>query len=146
MKVLLSGALITLALFGGMSAYAGLMTEKSELNEISATALEEFFLEAKARLDLDDQQVEAVRPILQSSFRARQAILETHGIDLESRKPPAQKLGFRQMRSMARELDKVRSNTSTQLRSILTKEQMNEYVRMQNERKSEMRQRLRARL
>ena len=50
MKVLLSGALITLALFGGVSAYAGSMTEKSELNEISTTALEEFFLEAKARL------------------------------------------------------------------------------------------------
>ena len=146
MKVLLSGALITLALFGGASAYAGSMEEQSELNEISTTALEEFFLEAKARLNLNDQQVEEVRPILQSSFQARKVILETHGIDLESRKPPAQKLGFREMRSMARELDKVRSDTSTQLRSILTKEQMNEYVRMQNERKSEMRQRLRARL
>ena len=146
MKVLLSGVLITLALFGGVSAYAGSMEEQSELKEISTTALEEFFLEAKTRLDLNDQQVKEARPILQSSFRARQAILETYGIDLESRKPPAKKLGFREMRSMARELDKVRSDTSTQLRSILTKEQMNEYVRMQNERKSEMRQRLRARL
>ena len=71
MKVLLSGVLITLALFGGVSAYAGSMEEQSELNEISTTALEEFFLETKASLDLNDQQVEAVRPILQSSFQAR---------------------------------------------------------------------------
>jgi len=146
MKVLLSGALITLALCGTVISNAASIAENSEQGEISATVLEEFFLEAKTRLDLNDQQVKEVRPILQSSFRARQAILETYGIDLESRKPPAKKLGFREMRSMARELDKVRSNTSTQLRSILTKEQINEYLRMQNERKSEMRQKLRARL
>ena len=47
MKVLLSGALITLALFGGVSAYAGSMEEQSELNEISTTALRNSFWRQK---------------------------------------------------------------------------------------------------
>jgi hypothetical protein len=86
--------------------------------ENASAVLEDMFAETKARLDLTDEQVEQVTPILQSSFESRRAILLEYGIDIESRKPPAQKLGFRKA--------------------------LSEYVAMQNERKNRMRERLRA--
>lgn len=112
--------------------------------ENASAVLEDMFAETKARLDLTDEQVEQVTPILQSSFESRRAILLEYGIDIESRKPPAQKLGFRKARTLGKELDNVRASTLRELDSILTEEQMSEYVAMQNERKNKMRERLRA--
>ena len=112
--------------------------------ENASAVLEDMFAETKARLDLTDEQVEQVTPILQSSFESRRAILLEYGIDIESRKPPAQKLGFRKARTLGKELDNVRASTLRELDDILTEEQLSEYVAMQNERKNEMRERLRA--
>ena len=112
--------------------------------ENASAALEDMFAETKARLDLTDEQVEKVTPILQSSFESRRAILLEYGIDIESRKPPAQKLGFRKARTLGKELDNVRASTLRELDDILSEEQLSEYVAMQNERKNKMRERLRA--
>lgn len=112
--------------------------------ENASAVLEDMFAETKARLDLTDEQVEKVTPILQSSFESRRAILLEYGIDIESRKPPAQKLGFRKARTLGKELDNVRASTLRELDDILTEEQLSEYVAMQNERKNKMRERLRA--
>ena len=60
----------------------------------SSDAWEDIFAETKARLNLSEEQVEQITPILQSSFESRRAILQKYGIDIESRQPPAQKLGF----------------------------------------------------
>jgi uncharacterized coiled-coil protein SlyX len=112
--------------------------------ENASAVLEDMVAETKARLDLTDEQVEQVTPILQSSFESRRAILLEYGIDIESRKPPAQKLGFRKARTLGKELDSVRASTLRELDDILTEEQLSEYVAMQNERKNKMRERLRA--
>jgi len=142
MKNILLLALFTLTFCELAFSDTASVVEKNPLHENASAALEDMFAETKARLDLTDEQVEQVTPILQSSFESRRAILLKYGIDIESRKPPSQKLGFRKARTLVKELDKVRASTSKKLDDILTKEQMSEYVTMQNERKKKMRKRL----
>jgi len=100
--------------------------------------------ETNARLDLTDEQAEQVAPILQSNFESQRAVLLKYGIDIESGKPPAKKLGYRKARAMGRELEAVRAETNHALEDILTEEQIREYEKMQEERRSELRQRVRA--
>ena len=45
---------------------------------------------------------------------------------------------------MGRDLEAVRADTNDALENILTEEQMREYQSMQNERRNEMRKRMRA--
>jgi hypothetical protein len=144
MKSILLLTLFTLTYCGLAFSETDSVVEKSSRPENASAVLEDMFAETKARLDLTDEQVEQVTPILQSSFESRRAILLEYGIDIESRKPPAQKLGFRKARTLGKELDNVRASTLRELDDILTEEQLSEYVAMQNERKNRMRERLRA--
>jgi len=144
MKNILLLVLFTLTISGAAYSDSATVVKTASQNESPSAALEDIFAETKARLNLSDKQVEQVEPILRSSFESRRAILLQFGIDIESRKPPAQKLGFRNLRTLSNELKKVSSSTSRKLDDILTKEQMSEYTTMQNERKSKMRERLRA--
>ena len=123
-----------------------LEVDRSFPAEDTPAALEALWAETNARLDLSDEQAEKVAPILQSNFESQRAVLLEYGIDIESSKPAARKLGIRKARTLSNELKKVSSSTSKKLDDILTKEQMSEYTTMQNERKSKMRQRLRASL
>jgi hypothetical protein len=145
MKNILLLTLFTLIFCWSVFSNGASMPEKYLQNENSSAVLKDIFTETKARLDLSEEQVEQITPILQSSFESRRAILQKYGINIESRKPPAQKLGLRKARTLSKELEKVSSSTSRKLDDILTKEQMSEYRAMQNERKNKMRQRLRAR-
>jgi hypothetical protein len=144
MKNILLLALFTLTISGAAYADSATEVKTGSQNESPSAALEDIFAETKARLNLSHEQVEQVAPVLQSSFESRRAILLKYGIDIESRKPPALKLGIRKARALSNELKKVSSSTSRKLDDILTKEQMSEYTTMQNERQSEMRKRLRA--
>jgi len=144
MKNILLLVLFPLTISGAAYSDSATVVKTASQNESPSAALEDIFAETKARLNLSDKQVEQVEPILRSSFESRRAILLQFGIDIESRKPPAQKLGFRNLRTLSNELKKVSSSTSRKLDDILTKEQMSEYTTMQNERKSKMRERLRA--
>ena len=145
MKNILLLALFTLTFCGPAFSETASVVEKNSPNENASAVLEEFIAETKARLDLTDEQAEKITPILQSNFESRRAVLLKYGIDIESRKPPAQKLGFRKARTLGKEINKVRASTEKALEDILTKEQMSEYKTMQNERKNKMRERLRAR-
>ena len=144
MKNILLLVLFTLTFCGAAFSDTASVVKKNSQNENSSAVLEDIFTETRSRLDLSDEQVEQITPILQSSFESRRAILMKYGIDIENRKPPAQKLGFRKARTLSKELERVSSSTSRKLDDILTKEQMSEYTTMQNERKSKMRERLRA--
>ena len=146
MKNILLLALFTLTISGAAYSDSATVVKTASQNEHPSAALEDIFAETKARLNLSDEQLEQVAPILQSSFESRRAILLKYGIDIESRKPAARKLGIRKARTLSNELKKVSSSTSKKLDDILTKEQMSEYTTMQNERKSKMRQRLGASL
>ena len=101
--------------------------------------------ETRSRLDLTDEQVEQIRPILRSSFEAQARVLRKHGIDLERRSGKDRRLGLRQLRQLGRDLDAVRKQTLEKLSGKLTNTQIEEYGKIQQERRQAMRKRLRQR-
>jgi hypothetical protein len=108
----------------------------------SSEQLERRVAEAVARLDLSVEQVDRVTPVLKDSIAAQQRILSRYGIDLESGKAGTSGLGLGAARSMRQELDAVREKTLSALESLLTETQHNEFKRMQEERRAEIRERV----
>ncbi|MGD2031838.1 MAG: hypothetical protein PVI25_06100 [Gammaproteobacteria bacterium] len=119
-----------------------LVSTPSLAQEDRAAQVEQRIEEAKARLNLTDEQLDQMTPVLEESMAARQSILSSYGIDLENRSGSAKKLGLRQARAMRKELDVVQADTLDALGRILNDEQMEEFKRMQEERKAEMRERI----
>jgi hypothetical protein len=97
----------------------------------------------KARLDLSEEQITQMAPVLEESMAASQRILASYGIDLENREDNAGKLGLRKGRAMRNEIDTVRTETLSALETILTEDQLVEFKKIQNEREAEMRERIR---
>ena len=100
---------------------------------------------ARARLDLTDEQVEQVRPILQSGFEAMLEVFEEHGIDIQDRSGSARRLRFRQLRRLQRDLQAVRERTIEDLDGVLSDAQLEVYKQIQEENRQEMRERFRQR-
>ena len=113
--------------------------------EDRAAAAKERMEETRARLNLSDEQVEALTPVLKQSMTAQQSILSKYGVNLEGGSNGGQQLGLREARAMKKELDVVRTETLDTVDDILTDEQFDEFKRIQEERRAEMRQRIRAR-
>ena len=141
-RSLLAAVTLTLSCFASAEPVSEPLAAFSKENPSSA--LEGVWAEANARLNLSHEQAEQVAPILHSNFEAQRAVFLDYGFDIESGKRPAKKLGFKQLRAMGRELEAVRAGTKDALKDVLNEEQMREYVSMQNERKNEVRQRMRA--
>ena len=111
-----------------------------------AAQLEERLAETKARLGLTDEQIEQITPILEAGFEAQMAVLDRHGIDLEDRGTgESERIGFRAMRALRGDLQEVRADTLEELGDVLTDEQMAEYRKIQEERRAELRERIRER-
>ncbi len=108
-----------------------------------AAQLEQQIEQLRTRLNLNDEQVAAISPVLKDSIREQRRILSTYGVNLESRDEAAGRLGIRQARSMRNELQVVREETLGALQPILDKEQLEEFQRIQEERRAEMRERIR---
>jgi hypothetical protein len=104
--------------------------------------VEERLAEAKARLDLSDEQLEQVKPVMETAVKAQQSVLARYGIDLEAEGGPENKLGMREARSLKKDLAKVREETLEQLDDILTEEQLDEFRKMQEEKRQAMRSRI----
>jgi Spy/CpxP family protein refolding chaperone len=96
------------------------------------------------RLELTDEQIDKVKPVLEESAAAQQAILSCYGMDRESRQDSAEKPGLREMRAMRKEMETVRKSTLGELERILSDEQLEEFTSIQEERRAEMKKRLRA--
>ncbi len=93
------------------------------------------------RLALTDDQREPVRLILEATFADRLAVMERHGVD------PAQlqagnRPGYRTMRRMSKDIDRVRKATERQLQEVLTEDQMDVWSTMEDERRARMRAQL----
>ena len=97
--------------------------------------------ETQERLQLTEAQQETIRPILEESFEQRLAVLEKHGIDLENR-DANERPGFRTMRKLRKDMDKVRKETEKQLEDVLTADQMKEWKAIEEERRARMREQL----
>jgi hypothetical protein len=98
--------------------------------------------ETGERLQLTDEQKEAVCPILKDAYVQRQAVLEEYGIDLE-RTDRDDRPGRRTLRRMRNDLKEVNEKTKEKLAVALTDDQMDLWDELQEERHAEMRDRIR---
>ena len=99
--------------------------------------------EVRERLNLSDEQIEQMTPVLEESMEKRQAVLSSYGIDPENRANAKGKLGLRKALAMKKELNAIRTDTLRALDDVLTDGQLEEFKLMQAERQSEMRERIR---
>ena len=125
-------------------------TTAQESQDERLEALRQRMEETRERLGLTDEQIEQLTPILQEGFEAQRAVLEEHGISLES--PPAERSGsrlgrLRQMRQLGRDLDEVREATFGKIEEsgILSEAQLAEYAELQEELRQALRERIRSR-
>jgi hypothetical protein len=96
------------------------------------------------RLELTNEQVEQVKPVLKKAASEQQKILSSYGMDPQSRQNSTRKPGMRQMMAMRNEMQDVRENTMRELDPILSDEQLEEFKQIQEERQAAMRERMRA--
>jgi hypothetical protein len=108
-----------------------------------AVEMEQRLAETRARLNLTDAQLDQMVPVIENSRARQQQILARYGIDLQRRNDSASRLGLRQARAMREEMDVVRTDTLNALEGILSEAQLVEFKRIQEERKAEMRKRIR---
>ena len=95
-----------------------------------------------SRLKLTDNQNDQLMPIFLDIFQKRQRIMKKNGVDIKSRSS-GERIGMKQLRSIKKEMDKLNRQTMKQLEKILSKVQLNEYKKFQEEQRDEMRNRLR---
>lgn len=112
-------------------------------NDTRAAQLEQYLLEAKDRLQLTDDQVESVVPVLGESIDKQRDLLAQYGVDPDSSGNTSRRIGLRDGRAMKKELDEARSATLESVRDLLTTEQLEEFIHMQNERRDAIRSRIR---
>lgn len=122
-------------LFLALSAYS---------DDDRQSTIESRLEETKVRLNLTEEQVDQVFPVLENSANERQAILAKYGVDLENPELSG-KLGMRQARAMKRELDAVGVETLASIEGILTEAQIKEFKQLQEERQAKMREQMRSR-
>lgn len=94
------------------------------------------------RLNFTDNQNDQLIPIFLDIFQRRQSIMKKNGVDLKSRSS-GERIGLKQLRSIKKEMDKLNKQTMEQLEKVLSKVQLNEYKKFQEEQRDEMRNRLR---
>jgi hypothetical protein len=116
----------------------------STANEDRSAELKERMQEAQARLNLSDTQVDQMAPIVERAMQAQKAIMARYGVDPEDRDGAGRQPSLREMRAMSQEMEVVRSDTRAALDPILSDAQMAEFDRMQEERKAQMRERVRS--
>ena len=93
---------------------------------------------------MTDEQVEALRPIFQSSFERQAAVLEQYGIDLSDGEQ-GDKLSRRERRKLRGDLKDEREKTDDAIAEVLTDDQFHAYKEMAEERRDEMREQIGAR-
>ena len=92
----------------------------------------------KARLNLSDEQIQQFEPILTDHREKLLSVMKKQGVNPN----PGllkDKIGFRQLRTIKKDIDKVYKQTEDQLVDILSKEQFHEYKKAQEELRVEMR-------
>jgi len=113
------------------------------INEYSLSKEQAVYLNSMiGRLKPTDNQNDQLMPIFLDIFQKRQSIMKKNGVDLKSRSS-GERIGMKQLRSIKKEMDKLNKQTMKQLEKVLSKEQLNELKKFQEEQRSEMRNRLR---
>jgi hypothetical protein len=108
-----------------------------EVRERFQAQIEESF----ERLELTGEQIESVRPIMDETFSQRLAVLEKHGVDMEDPEK-IKSMGLRKKRKMSKDMEKVRTSAAKQLESVLTADQMDEWKKLEEERRARLREQM----
>ena len=109
---------------------------------IDVTAANDVYSLIKDRLNLTEEQSEKFEPIILYQWEKRMAIMKKHGISRESNLSK-KKIGFRQLREIKKDMDKINKEIEKKLIKVLNKDQLVEYKKIQEENRIEMRARLR---
>lgn len=134
-------ALVTMfGLLASLTTSQAQQADPDRLDELDAR-----IEQTRQRLNLTDEQSVQIEPILESNFHASMLVLESHGIDLSVPREQRARPNFREMRAIGKELQAVREETAEEMAEILTEEQMEEYRKIQVERRAEMREQIGAR-
>ena len=95
------------------------------------TELQERLQETRERLKLSDEQIEQLIPVLRESIYSIRAVLEKHGIDLQSLAEgnSNRRLNLRQLRALGNHLDEVREAIFEKIeqQGFLSDEQLAEF-------------------
>ncbi len=109
---------------------------------IDVTASNDVYSLIKDRLNLTEEQSEKFEPIILYQWEKRLAVMKKHGISRESNLSK-KKIGFRQLREIKKDMDKINKDIEKKLIKVLNKDQLVEYKKIQEENRIEMRARLR---
>ena len=109
---------------------------------IDVTAADDVYSLIKDRLNLTEEQSEKFEPIILYQWEKRMAVMKKHGISRESNLSK-KKIGFRQLREIKKDMDKINKEIEKKLVKILNKDQLVEYKKILEENRIEMRARLR---
>lgn len=89
------------------------------------------------RLNLTDEQSIEFAPIIHEHMEKILAVMMKHGINPDQTVLREQ-INFRLLRTIKSEMDEINSQTEQKLYDMLTKEQFNEFKKVQGELRSEM--------
>ena len=109
---------------------------------IDVTASNDVYSLIKDRLNLTEEQSEKFEPIILYQWEKRMAVMKKHGISRESNLSK-KKIGFRQLREIKKDMDKINKEIEKKLIKVLNNDQLLEYKKIQEENRIEMRARLR---
>ncbi len=109
---------------------------------IDVTASNDVYSLIKDRLNLTEEQSEKFEPIILYQWEKRMAVMKKHGISRESNLSK-KKIGFRQLREIKKDMDKINKEIEKKLIKVLNNDQLVEYKKIQEENRIEMRARLR---
>lgn len=98
--------------------------------------------ELGAELGLTEEQLARMQPIYLDHVTAQLEILEKHGIEFGAPQQ-GRRVGFRKLRQLRRDTDRLNSKTIKRLTPILTGEQLQGYQAIQEEQRNQMRDRIR---
>ena len=103
----------------------------------------------REQLQLGDEQVEQLLPLLRESFEGTMTVLEEHGINIRSltEGSSSRRLNLRQLRALRRDLDAVQEAVFEKIEELgfLSEEQFDEFKKIQEEQRGALRERLRVR-
>lgn len=109
---------------------------------IDVTAADDVYSLIKDRLNLTEEQSEKFEPIILYQWEKRLAVMKKHGISRESNLSK-KKIGFRQLREIKKDMDKINKDIEKKLIKVLNKDQLVEYKKIQEENRIEIGARLR---
>lgn len=126
--------------FAGTPTQAGACTGDGEAEVITTepTELEQLVEEFRTRLDLTDEQLEAMRAISMEHLQEMGSALREAGVELGGDND----LSRRDRRRLLRRLRGINNDTDDRVEDVLSDEQMDEYKKIQDERRERMRQRI----